>query len=105
MAAPIPVNVAVIGVGLVGSEFISQLLGLPQPSPFKLISLTSSSRTLFSPSAPLAPGADWKAAPAKRDGCRDGFAEEPAEGVMPPDDRLSSLLLRLGLSPMISTRI
>ena len=62
MAAPIPVNVAVIGVGLVGSEFISQLLGLPQPSPFKLISLTSSSRTLFSPSAPLAPGADWKAA-------------------------------------------
>ncbi|KAL1746721.1 homoserine dehydrogenase-domain-containing protein [Schizophyllum fasciatum] len=62
MAAPVPVSVAVIGVGLVGSEFISQLLGLPQPSPFRLVSLTSSSRTLFRAADPLAPGADWKAA-------------------------------------------
>lgn len=43
-----PLLVAVVGVGLVGSEFVRQLLSLPtHPSPFKLISLTSSSRTLF----------------------------------------------------------
>jgi len=43
-----PLLVAVVGVGLVGSELIHQLLSIaPQSSPFKLISLTSSSRTLF----------------------------------------------------------
>ena len=41
-----PLLVAVVGVGLVGSEFISQLLSIPSPSPLKLISLTSSKRTL-----------------------------------------------------------
>jgi homoserine dehydrogenase len=42
-------HVAVVGVGLVGSELISQLLSLPSPSPFRLVSLSSSKHTLFSP--------------------------------------------------------
>lgn len=42
-----PLLVAVVGVGLVGSEFIRQLLSIPAPSPFRLISLSSSSRILF----------------------------------------------------------
>ena len=42
-----PLSVAIVGVGLVGSELISQLLSLPSPSPFKLVSLTSSKHTLF----------------------------------------------------------
>lgn len=41
-------SVAIVGVGLVGAELISQLLALPAPSPFKLVSLSSSKRTLFS---------------------------------------------------------
>jgi len=54
--------VAVVGVGLVGSEFINQLLSIPpQSSPFKLISLSSSSRTLFTGKAnPIEPNAPWK---------------------------------------------
>ncbi|KAF9559171.1 aspartate kinase homoserine dehydrogenase [Agrocybe pediades] len=54
--------VAVIGVGLVGSEFINQLLSIPQNlSPFKLISLTSSSRSLFTDKdAPIQPNDPWK---------------------------------------------
>ena len=40
--------VAVVGVGLVGSELISQLLSIPKNiSPFKLVALTSSSRSLY----------------------------------------------------------
>ncbi|KAJ3797137.1 homoserine dehydrogenase-domain-containing protein [Lentinula aff. detonsa] len=40
--------VAVVGVGLVGSEFVNQLLSIPaESSPFRLISLSSSSRTVF----------------------------------------------------------
>ncbi|KAJ3753799.1 homoserine dehydrogenase-domain-containing protein [Lentinula raphanica] len=40
--------VAVVGVGLVGSEFINQLLSIPaESSPFRLVSLSSSSRTVF----------------------------------------------------------
>lgn len=40
-------NVAVIGVGLVGKEFISQLLSLPSTS-FRVVSVSSSTRTYFS---------------------------------------------------------
>lgn len=40
-------NIAVIGVGLVGKEFISQLLSLPS-SPFRLVYVSSSTRTHFS---------------------------------------------------------
>ena len=42
-----PLLVAVVGVGLVGSEFIRQLLSIRAPSPFRLIALSSSSRILF----------------------------------------------------------
>lgn len=54
--------VAIVGVGLVGSELISQLLSIPpKASPFKLISLTSSSRSLFTgKDAPITPGTAWK---------------------------------------------
>ncbi|KAJ3516487.1 hypothetical protein NLJ89_g1093 [Agrocybe chaxingu] len=54
--------VAVVGVGLVGSEFISQLLSIPpQVSHFKLVSLTSSSKTLFAgKESPITPNAQWK---------------------------------------------
>ncbi|KAF8155743.1 aspartate kinase homoserine dehydrogenase [Crassisporium funariophilum] len=54
--------VAVVGVGLVGSELISQLLSIPSSvSPFKLISLTSSSRTLSADKAsPIEANAAWK---------------------------------------------
>jgi len=52
--------VAVIGVGLVGSELIQQLLSLPVTSPFRLISLSSSTRTIFDPANPIQVGSDWK---------------------------------------------
>ena len=58
-----PLLVAVVGVGLVGSEFISQLLSIPSPSPLKLISLTSSKRTLtLDPTSSSAPQlkSEWK---------------------------------------------
>ncbi|KAK0496040.1 homoserine dehydrogenase-domain-containing protein [Armillaria luteobubalina] len=51
------IRVAVIGVGLVGSEFIKQLLSVPG-SPFQLVALTSSTRTLFSPDTPIT--SSWK---------------------------------------------
>lgn len=43
------VSVAVTGVGLVGSEFISQLLSLATPNPFRIVALSSSKHTLFAP--------------------------------------------------------
>ncbi|KAH9478570.1 putative homoserine dehydrogenase [Psilocybe cubensis] len=54
--------VAVVGVGLVGSELINQLLSIPPPlSPFKLVSLTSSSRSLFTgKESPIGPNDSWK---------------------------------------------
>lgn len=64
--------VAVVGVGLVGSELIRQLLSISRASPFKLISLTSSKRTIFvDKSNPIGPDVDWKsllaASPASAD--------------------------------------
>lgn len=49
-------NVAVIGVGLVGGEFISQLLAVRQ-SPFRLVSVTSSKKCYYSPNGI---STDWK---------------------------------------------
>lgn len=50
------VCVAVVGTGLVGSAFLSQLAGFPTPSPFRLISLSSSRKSVFVPSGiPLGP--------------------------------------------------
>lgn len=43
-----PLSVAVVGTGLVGSELVSQLLSLPSPSPFVLVSLVSLNRSLYS---------------------------------------------------------
>ncbi|KAF8069018.1 homoserine dehydrogenase-domain-containing protein [Lyophyllum atratum] len=55
------IYVAVVGVGLVGSELIEQLLAIPQPAtPFQLISLTSSTRTIFDAANPIKPGSEWK---------------------------------------------
>ncbi|KAF5389647.1 hypothetical protein D9757_004135 [Collybiopsis confluens] len=55
--------VAVVGVGLVGSEFINQLLSIPvESSPFRLISLSSSSRSVFfEPAKAVTSAQDWKA--------------------------------------------
>lgn len=47
-SAPRTIAVAVTGVGLVGSEFISQLLSVSRPNPFRIVSLSSSRHTLFS---------------------------------------------------------
>lgn len=54
------IYVSVVGVGLVGSEFISQLLAV-KASPFRLISLTSSTRTLYNPDGLPAESQTWKA--------------------------------------------
>ncbi|KAI0031360.1 homoserine dehydrogenase-domain-containing protein [Vararia minispora EC-137] len=55
-------RVAITGVGLVGGEFISQLLIFPAPSPFRIVSLASSKTTLFNPDGLDLTGADakWK---------------------------------------------
>ncbi|KIJ25512.1 hypothetical protein M422DRAFT_193428 [Sphaerobolus stellatus SS14] len=50
-------NVAVIGTGLVGKEFISQLLSVPH-SCFRLVSVSSSKRTYFSQNGIAA--SDWQ---------------------------------------------
>ena len=42
-----PIHLAVVGVGLVGSEFMNQLLSLPSTSPFRIIALSSSKKSLF----------------------------------------------------------
>ncbi|KAG5638330.1 hypothetical protein H0H81_000573 [Sphagnurus paluster] len=63
MSSPAPkIYVAVVGVGLVGSELVEQLLAIPQhTSPFQLISLTSSTRSIFDAAKPIAPDGAWKA--------------------------------------------
>lgn len=62
MSSKIPktVSIAVVGVGLVGSEFVRQLQALQPPHPFRLISLSSSKATVFNPDG-IPPSADWKA--------------------------------------------
>ena len=57
---PKTVSVSVVGVGLVGSEFVRQLQALPPPHPFRLISLSSSKATLFNADG-IPPSADWRA--------------------------------------------
>ena len=54
-----PILVAVVGVGLVGSEFVHQLQALPPPHPFRLISLSSSKTAVYDPSG-ISPTADWR---------------------------------------------
>jgi len=43
------VCVAVVGVGLVGGEFIHQLSALPSPNPFRIVSISSSKATVLAP--------------------------------------------------------
>ncbi|KAJ7214739.1 homoserine dehydrogenase-domain-containing protein [Mycena haematopus] len=57
MASPPKIYVAVVGVGLVGSEFINQLQAI-RTSPFHLVSLTSSTRTIFDSTHPIS--SSWK---------------------------------------------
>jgi homoserine dehydrogenase len=54
------ISVAVIGVGLVGAEFVRQLLALPAPHPFRLVALSSSKTHIFAPDG--LPDGDWRAA-------------------------------------------
>jgi homoserine dehydrogenase len=54
------VAVAVMGVGLVGSEFVRQLRSLPSPHPFRLISLSSSKAIVFNPDG-IPSSTDWRA--------------------------------------------
>ncbi|KAJ7728952.1 homoserine dehydrogenase-domain-containing protein [Mycena maculata] len=61
MASPQKIYVAIVGVGLVGSEFINQLLSIPPlNSPFHLISLTSTTRSLFNHTNPITSASSWK---------------------------------------------
>ncbi|KAH9060587.1 homoserine dehydrogenase-domain-containing protein [Lactarius vividus] len=53
------VSVAVVGVGLVGSEFVRQLQALPPPHPFRLVSLSSSKTAIYDPNG-IPPTADWR---------------------------------------------
>ncbi|KAI0262532.1 aspartate kinase homoserine dehydrogenase [Gloeopeniophorella convolvens] len=60
------IAVAVVGVGLVGAEFLHQLQAFPPPHPFRLVGLASSTASLFDPAGlPLTssnPTWDWRAA-------------------------------------------
>ncbi|TFY75807.1 hypothetical protein EWM64_g8204 [Hericium alpestre] len=53
-----PIDVAVIGVGLVGSEFLKQVI--ESPHPFRLVLISSSKTTIFSPNGICFPNGDWK---------------------------------------------
>lgn len=57
-----PLSVAVVGTGLVGSELVSQLLSLPSPSPFVLVSLVSLNRSLYSATGLSVTKDTWQAA-------------------------------------------
>jgi homoserine dehydrogenase len=54
------ISVAVVGVGLVGSEFINQLLSFPKPSPFRVVSLSSSKIHFFHPDGLTITPTGWK---------------------------------------------
>ncbi|KAH9048436.1 homoserine dehydrogenase-domain-containing protein [Lactarius hengduanensis] len=58
LSPPRTVSVAVVGVGLVGSEFVRQLQALPPPHPFRLVSLSSSKTAVYDPNG-IPPTADW----------------------------------------------
>ncbi|EPQ52300.1 hypothetical protein GLOTRDRAFT_117701 [Gloeophyllum trabeum ATCC 11539] len=59
------ISVAVIGVGLVGAEFVDQLLALPAPNPFRLVSLSSSKTSLLSQNGLSFSSQGWKSDLAK----------------------------------------
>ena len=55
-----PIAVAITGVGLVGGELINQILSLPAPNPFRIVSLSSSKHTLFTPQGLAITPETWK---------------------------------------------
>ena len=55
------INIAVIGVGLVGGEFLNQLLSFPSPNPFRLVSVSSSKTTVFAVDGLKVTSSDWRA--------------------------------------------
>ncbi|KAH9836206.1 aspartate kinase homoserine dehydrogenase [Rhodofomes roseus] len=59
-SGPKVMRVAVVGVGLVGSEFINQLLNFPTPNPFRIVTLTSSKTTLHAPDGLNITPDSWK---------------------------------------------
>ena len=62
-SSPKQIAVAITGVGLVGSEFIRQLLSLQiSPNPFRIVSLSSSKHTLFDPKGLSITPESWKEA-------------------------------------------
>ncbi|THH29760.1 hypothetical protein EUX98_g4442 [Antrodiella citrinella] len=85
--SPRTVAVAVTGVGLVGSEFISQLLSVSRPNPFRIVALSSSKHTLFSPDGLDVSTSSWKdqlaSAPGKP---AADLASELARLVTPAQD-------------------
>ncbi|KAI0049168.1 aspartate kinase homoserine dehydrogenase [Auriscalpium vulgare] len=54
------VSVAVVGVGLVGAEFVEQLLAFPAPHPFRIVALSSSKSTAFAPDGLTLTSGTWK---------------------------------------------
>ncbi|KZT00505.1 aspartate kinase homoserine dehydrogenase [Laetiporus sulphureus 93-53] len=58
--SPEVIRIAIVGVGLVGGEFINQLLQFPAPSPFRIVALASSKGTLFHPDGLSITLTSWK---------------------------------------------
>jgi homoserine dehydrogenase len=55
-----PIPVAVIGVGVVGSAFVHQILSISSPSPYVLVALASSKKLLYNPQGLSFSPAGWK---------------------------------------------
>ncbi|KZP18209.1 aspartate kinase homoserine dehydrogenase [Athelia psychrophila] len=83
------ISVAVVGVGGVGAEFINQLLAFPQPSPFRIVSLSSSKTHFFHPDGLSITNDSWRSelasAPNKLD--FPGLVRELA-GVVAPGQKV-----------------
>jgi homoserine dehydrogenase len=85
------IAVAVLGVGLVGSEFVRQLQALPPPHPFRLISLSSSKATVFNADG-IPPSADWRA--LLRASSSSGVSSSPPTGRLADLTRTLAGLVR-----------
>jgi homoserine dehydrogenase len=89
-SSTIDIAVAVIGTGLVGSEFIHQLLSFPKPNHFHLVSLTSSKLHLFAPDGlKVSEGADWKSQ-LSQSATKPNIADihKELEGIVTPGRRV-----------------
>ena len=83
------ISVAVVGVGLVGGEFINQLLAFPQPSPFRIVSISSSKTHFFHPDGLSIANDNWKSELASATNKLDfqGLVRELA-GVVAPGQKV-----------------